>query len=141
MMQKGDKMIRFLENPHQVLLSAVNELYPDVDAEIIFLDKESYSDFTDNTESYACVKFPNHGNPLIAVSIDVPYVASIELIAHEIAHVVCGYTDDPEKAHGEQWQNVFTKINELYCQKVDELFEDAGNELIKVMTDATTGSN
>ena len=101
---KGNKMIKFLENPHQILLDAVNELYPNADADIIFLDKESYDEFVENKESYACVKFTDNLKPLIVVCIDVPYVASIELIAHEIAHVVCGYTDDPEKAHGEEWK-------------------------------------
>lgn len=135
---KGEKMIKFLENPHQILLDAVNELYPNADADIIFLDKESYDEFVENKESYACVKFTDNLKPLIVVCIDVPYVASIELIAHEVAHVVCGYTDDQEKAHGEEWESVFTKINELYCQKVDEIFEDAGNSLVKVITDVST---
>lgn len=138
---KGDKMIKFLENPHQILLDAVNELYPNVDADIIFLDKESYDEFVENKESYVCVKFTDNLKPLIAVCIDVPYVASIELIAHEVAHVVCGYTDDPEKAHGKEWQNVFTKINEKYSQLVDDVFENAGNELVKVMNDVSTRNN
>lgn len=138
---KGDKMIKFLENPHQILIDVVNELYPSADAEIIFLDKESYDEFVDDKESFACVKFVEQGSPLIAICIDVPYVASIELIAHEIAHVVCGYTEDEEKAHGQEWQDVLTKINEKYCQKVDEIFEDAGNELIKAMYYAATRSS
>lgn len=138
---KGDKMIKFLENPHKILLDAVNELYPNADADIIFLDKESYDEFVENKESYACVKFTDSLKPLIVVCIDVPYVASIELIAHEVAHIVCGYTDDPEKAHGEEWQNVFTKINEKYCQLVDDVFENAGNELVKVMNDVSTRDN
>lgn len=141
MNMKGDKMIKFLENPHQILLDAVNELYPNADADIIFLDKESYDEFVENKESYACVKFTDNLKPLIVVCIDVPYVASIELIAHEIAHVVCGYTDDPEKAHGEEWKTVFTKINERYSQKVDEVFEDAGNALVKAMNDVSTRNN
>lgn len=141
MNMKGDKMIKFLENPHQILLDAANELYPNADADIIFLDRESYDEFVENKESYACVKFTDNLKPLIVVCIDVPYVASIELIAHEIAHVVCGYTDDPEKAHGKEWEDVFTKINERYCQKVDDVFEDAGNALVKVMNDVSTRNN
>lgn len=141
MNMKGDKMIKFLENPHQILLDAVNELYPNADADIIFLDKEAYDEFVENKESYACVKFTDNLKPLIVVCIDVPYVASIELIAHEIAHVVCGYTDDSEKAHGKEWEDVFTKINERYCQKVDDVFEDAGNALVKVMNDVSTRNN
>ena len=133
------KMIKFLENPHQVILDVVNELYPDVDADIIFLDKESYDEFAgEKKDSYACVSFPDNGTkPLIAIAIEVPYVASIELIAHEIAHVVCGYTDNEEKAHGKEWESVFSKINEAYCNKVDEIFGDACDALIRAENDTT----
>lgn len=137
------KMIKFLENPHQILLDAVNELYPGIEADIIFLDKESYDEFAgEKKDSYACVSFSDNGTkPLIAIAIEVPYVASIELIAHEVAHVVCGYTDDEEKAHGKEWKDVFTKINELYCKKVDEIFGEACDELMRTSNDTTRNTN
>jgi hypothetical protein len=121
---KGEQMLKFLENPHQILLDVINELYPDINADIIFLDEESYSDFApEDKESVACVNFPdNGGNPILAICMGVPYVETIELIAHEAAHVICGYTDDETVAHGEEWQSVFENINKAYCKKVEEIF-------------------
>ena len=40
----------------------------------------------------------------------MPFVGMIEIIAHEVSHVVAGF----EKGHGQEWEDVFEIINQEF---------------------------
>lgn len=51
--------------------------------------------------------FDNEGKkPIIAIDSEIPCYVSVEIIAHEAAHVIAGHGAD----HGEQWEAVFDEI-------------------------------
>ena len=121
---KGEQMLKFLENPHQILLDVINELYPDINADIIFIDEESYKEFApEDKELYGCITLPdNLETPMMVICTSAAYTATIELIAHEAAHLVRGCIEDGTGGHDEEWRSVFENINKAYCQKVEEIF-------------------
>ncbi len=83
-----------------ILLDIFNTTYPEHDCVIEFVQG-----MHDKEQAYGCT---DYGDPII-VSIDASLAVSdaIEIIAHELAHVVAGY----HARHSDKWENVFTDIN------------------------------
>lgn len=107
-------MIKIINEPYQLLFDVVEKLYGKIDAEIQFAPMEE-------GEGAGCTTFTDdNGTPLITVNASIPFIATIEIIAHEIAHVIAGI----KNAHNEKWQKVFSDIHEHYNRAI----EDDANE-------------
>jgi hypothetical protein len=117
-------------NPWQIMLDVLNEKYPGFDAEISFLEPKSFKETLQDKNNYdtlvpdgiedACgfTFFDNEGKkPIIVIDSEIPCYASVEIIAHEAAHVIAGHGAD----HGEQWEAVFDEIYVAYCAKMAEI--------------------
>jgi len=67
--------------------------------------------------------------PVVEVSTNIPFTAMIEILAHELAHVIAGI----ESGHGEKWDAIFEAIHRKY----NELEE---KEMIKYGKEVAAGS-
>jgi hypothetical protein len=107
--------MKFINNPFDILTEIIQENYPDVDCDIYIGEQ-----LTDGKETFGCTLFPEEEGERIA--IEVHYTMSlndtVEIIAHELAHVIAGI----EAEHGEEWERVFDDIHVKYQQKLDERF-------------------
>ncbi len=109
-------MIRMLNDPFQLLIEVIKELYGDIKAEVQFAPVDEGAGYTE---------FPDDGSiPLITISVEIPFHATIEIFAHEIAHVVVGI----ENEHNEKWEKVFSDIHEHYTKKIEQKFEEQKKE-------------
>ncbi len=55
--------------------------------------------------------FPNDGStPQIRLSPHIPMKHLLEILAHELAHVIAG----PDAGHGDVWERAFSEIHEEY---------------------------
>lgn len=99
---------KIANNPFDIVFQAVNELYPNTEARIQF-------DPTLNMEEqeYGYTEFGESGTlPIVGINPELPVSAAIEILAHELAHVIVGYIAD----HGPEWEKVFSEINDKYTE-------------------------
>jgi len=99
--------MKFTNNPFDTVIQAVKELYPNTKALIQFnpnLRGREYKECGKTT-------FPDDGDtPLVDISTNIPFEAMVEILAHELAHVVAGV----EAEHSDKWMDVFDAIKLKY---------------------------
>jgi len=99
-------MLVIANDPFKTLFEAVYELYPDLKANIQFNPELSFED-----DEFGCTTFPDDGStPLIDINPQLTVLDALEIIVHEIAHVVCG----PDHEHDKEWKRVFSQIHEKF---------------------------
>lgn len=123
------RMIKYELNPFNLILDVCNKLYPDTKAQIIFsppgdfetMVKEYNVPLDDEELPCGFTFFPDDDTqPLIVINSDIPCHAAIEIISHEIAHVIAGY----DAGHGGLWQVEFDKIHQAYCKAYEDTIND-----------------
>jgi predicted SprT family Zn-dependent metalloprotease len=61
--------------------------------------------------------FPDSGGiPLILINPEIPVSGALEVMAHELAHVIVGPDKPP---HGKEWKKAFAWIHREYCKRVE----------------------
>lgn len=127
-------MIKIFCDPLNQTIQAINELYPDLETQI------QYNPDIDTNECVGYTIFPckedmeTEGNikiPVIEISPVIPYMAVVEVLSHEVAHVVVGDLPEGEDEHGEKWKTVMDKIEKKYIEigyKEMESLESGSNE-------------
>lgn len=99
-------MISYGNNPVQDVIDICNRLYPKLNCELIFAEGIKEKD-----DACAATVWPDDGSePQIWIDVSASYSATVELIAHEFAHVVAGH----ESGHGQEWEKVFDEINSKF---------------------------
>lgn len=106
--------IKWVNSPLQAVMKAVKNLFPTIDAKIIWNPNIKFKRFL-WFKFGACgyTLFPDNPKDQIEVHIstNIPFGAMIETLAHELAHVAVGETVEE---HGEEWENAFSLIHEEY---------------------------
>ena len=106
----------FKNDPFAMIYQAFKRLYPDRPCEIWW--DVPQDDEVDKT-AYGVTNLPDDGGvPQVFVYPDYPVKQQVEVLAHELAHVVVG----PEHGHDEIWDAAFEAIKQEYCRIGDELF-------------------
>jgi hypothetical protein len=108
-------MIEF-NNPLQEIINVSIDLFPDI------LNKNIYIQFdprlgSKETEGPYGETFLDDETKDIIVSIsgNLPIIENIEILAHELSHVIVGI----ENEHNEAWENVFNEIFVEYSRRID----------------------
>lgn len=109
-------MIKII-NPLEHLISLVSKKYPNLKCLILF-----NSDYQKENEGYANTLFPDDGSdPIITIDGSVPFTDCLELIAHELSHVICHQefkidltTKSEKESHNDIWEKEFQSIFELF---------------------------
>lgn len=118
-------MIKYDLNPFNLILEVTNQLYPEHNARISFVPEDAFKEMLKeykSPEKDACgfTLFDDEGKtPLIIINAEIPCWASVEIISHEIAHVVAGIEAD----HGEKWEAEFNKIHSEYLKAFENKME------------------
>ena len=105
-------MIKF-NNHIETVIKIVSEKYADISAKIEVVENmpEGFSQ-----DSLGCTLFPDDGTmPIIFIRYDLPYVGFIDILAHELAHVIVGPNAE-EDEHGELFQKAYDWINTEYLK-------------------------
>jgi hypothetical protein len=94
-------------DPFQDVIKVVEKLYGKQKWEIYF--DSSLGKRKGSTLGYTC--FPIDGSiPYACVSSNISVDNAVEILVHEIAHLICGVTE----GHGKKWENTFIKILKEY---------------------------
>lgn len=111
-------MFRLLFDPVSLILTVANKLYPGHDVEIYVVDELPQDE---SSPVYGMTSFPEtSGVPVIGISAELPLSSTMEVIAHEIAHVVAGKDAD----HDEQWEEVFLSLHAEYMRQLELMAAD-----------------
>lgn len=112
--------MNIINDPIQLLQQVMDKHYPDVKVDIYFGESE-----TNGIDKLGVTLFPDDGSePIIEVNPNIPLAHIAEIIAHELAHVICGVEAD----HGEEWERVFEDISQLFFKGYTDLMEQHGEE-------------
>ena len=114
--QKGQNMLKIINNPIDLVFEAFEELYPNFKAHIQFdpdlrgLEYEECGFCTfDNNEIY------------IGISTSIPFEAMAETLGHELAHAII-WKDYKGDGHTKEWEDVFNQIFEKYMEIGEKRF-------------------
>ncbi|SHJ74892.1 M78 family metallopeptidase domain-containing protein [Tepidibacter formicigenes] len=96
-------MIKYINNPFEDIVKIMNDIDPNINADIQFNPSLKGKDFGE----CGMVTFPaDDSTPLIDISTNIPFEAMIEVLAHELAHIIAG----EESEHNTEWNKAFQKI-------------------------------
>lgn len=96
-------------NPYTLVLEVFNDLYPGHDVEVGFAPEAKCDG------GFAFTVFPDDGSkPEVWIGVHTPVEASIEVIAHELAHVAVGI----DAEHGPAWEAAFEAIHAEYAKRM-----------------------
>jgi hypothetical protein len=105
--------MEFINNPFDMVIQAVKELYPDTKAYIQFNPYMKYHKFLCfHIGECGCTTFNSGSIPVIDISTHIPFEAMIEILAHELSHVVAG----EKHGHDETWNKIFDNIHKRYTE-------------------------
>lgn len=108
-------------DPIPVVFQAYLNLYPDKLPDLIQL---TWSE-EPMEEGWGETIFRHDGKIVIQINNKLPLEHYPEVMAHELAHVAVGMTDDP---HGPEWERVFSTIHREFERLVAELLERRQND-------------
>jgi len=112
-------MIEFYDPLVDVIQATVN-LYGDVDAIIQYhpeLKRSWKPSLRFGRRVCGETYFPDdEATPVISLNPDIPLKHIIEILAHELAHVVVGYDRD----HDSDWKYAFDRIHDEYLKISEE---------------------
>lgn len=103
-------MIKMLYNPFDMIFEAIKRVC-DVEATLIFVREE------DCDEAWGFMQKNDDGSFTIAINSKIPLEHSLEVIAHEAAHIMAKSNEKQKGAeHDEEWEMWFDNINREYMQ-------------------------
>lgn len=111
----------FKNDPYEIVWKAFKELYPNKECSVYFDDEmDLYKD--DGSPIYGFTNFPSEQSDkiIVCVSSEISVSDSIEILAHELAHVAVGESFE----HGKEWEEAFDKIHKRYYEIGKEMFGD-----------------
>lgn len=107
-------MFKIINDPIKCLLDTVNKMYPEVDCEIQYDDSMNMYE-----DEFGCTIFPDDGSkPYIVLNPELNIGNLVEIIAHEVAHVIAG----KEAEHNDKWQIIFDEIYNAFQEDFTNLF-------------------
>lgn len=109
--KRRNVVVRF--NPFDLVLDSFAALYPSHRASIVW--SEAPEDAGDSP-AFGHTCWPDAGgDPEIAIFMHTPLSGAVEVLAHELAHVVAG----PDAEHGPCWETAFAAIHQEYERRFD----------------------
>ena len=106
-------------NPIALMLEVFEERYPDSDCLVVFADAEEAG----GEKGCGLTLFPDDGSrPRVVVDVSIPFFATLEILAHELSHVVCGEKED----HGPEWEATMKHLYDLWSAKFLQAMDEAG---------------
>lgn len=104
----------FVNDPFAMVWEAFKTLYPDKECECSW--NPLLEDEEENGEPiYGYTHFGDDGTVLVCVGTGLPINHSVEIFAHELAHVAVG----KDHEHDEAWEQAFEAIYQEYNRMIE----------------------
>lgn len=103
-------MIVFVNDPLRVICEIAHEIKPDIEVDV---------QYHEGLEGAGCTTFPDDGErPLIDINPAIPFGAVVEILAHELSHVIVGKTEGD--GHTPEWKKTFNEIHKRYEARITQ---------------------
>jgi hypothetical protein len=97
------------EDPIRTVVDIFERLYPSNEVTINFVQG-----MYEEVQAYGETFFPDNGSsPVISIDVSMPLIGVVDVISHELSHVVMG----KGKAHCKEWEEIFNRINNEFNGK------------------------
>ena len=111
-----------INNPFDIVEEAFKNLHPDKSYKA-YIDTDVRDDKGET--AFGVTLFQEDGSePTVFISADLKLSDSVEIFAHELAHVAAGV----DEGHGEMWEHEFEKIFKEYNRIGIERFGEPQEE-------------
>lgn len=104
----------FENDMFSLVYQAFRNLYPDKECRCQWLPEIKQED---GSPAFGVTTFSDDGDVLVEVSAGISVGDSVEVFAHELAHVAVGEAG----GHGVEWENAFNAIFREYARLGEEL--------------------
>lgn len=101
-------------NPFQKVIDAAIKVYPELECIIQFDPRLECPPYGETWWSSEVNEIP-----VISISSELTIENSLEILAHELAHVIAGLEAD----HNDEWKHIFSKIHRQYNED-NEFYEE-----------------
>lgn len=108
----------FLNDPYAMVWQAFQTMFPDKTCNVYW-----YPNLSPDPEGkpvYGTTVFRDDGKVLVFVDAMLSVNNAVEILAHELAHVAVGFSDEDD--HRPEWEAAFESIKQEYERIGDELF-------------------
>lgn len=109
-------MITWFNTPFQDVIDATLRLCPNTKCQVGF-----EQDLQEKEGAYGATQFCEDGTIYIELDANTSVVNLIEILAHELAHVIINRVEEDD--HGEEWERVFEEIFKEYNRYCNEKYE------------------
>ena len=109
----------FLNDPFAMVWQAFQNLYRDKNCDV-YWDPNLQPDEAGKSV-YGVTVFNDDGKVLVFVDAMISVNNAVEILAHELAHVVAGFEEGKDD-HGPAWETAFESIKQEYGRIGDALF-------------------
>lgn len=116
-------MITWLNTPFEDVIQATKNLYGDINCEIL-IDPELATE----EECYGMTQWIEDGRVLITLDGRTSIERLIEILGHELAHVVVDRTEKDD--HGQIWEEVFDNIFKEYNRYCERKYSDKNQKKV-----------
>ena len=117
-------MITFVD-PARILVQVVESNF-DINVKIEYVSgMNNLCDKILFRKKYGMTFFPDNGSdPIIQLDCNLSVKDAVEVLAHELAHVIAGI----DKNHGKEWEDIFSEIHELYTTEFNREIKNTYGE-------------
>lgn len=125
-------MIKYKINPFELIVDVCNKLYPSLVADIYFVPTDVMYEILKDNDSHEQEAFgialqsKDGDRHVIYVNSDIPTHCCIEVVGHEVAHLIAGY----ERDHDDTWNSEYEKIHDAYEERYDTIITHLEQELV-----------
>ena len=104
-------MIKWTNTPLDDVIKCAEKVYGQISCtiEIVPIEEE---------KTYGCTTFCDDGEIVVTLNAAIPYMYLLEILAHELAHVIAGKGHD----HDETWEKIFDNIHKEYDRYAREKY-------------------
>lgn len=106
--------MRIVNDPFRLLIKIAKDKYPHLKAKVAFTNEMPKHGM--KKEPCGVTLWPEGaGTPEILIHAGIPVSGAVEVLAHEIAHLIAGH----DSKHGPKWRKAFNWMHRRYCEEVE----------------------
>lgn len=108
-------MIKWFNTPFEDVIQSATNIYGELNCEIGFNPKLHCEE-----EAYGVTQWCEDGTVVVQLDADTSITHLIEILAHELAHVIIGKDEE----HTEKWEKAFDNIFKEYNRYCKEKYNE-----------------
>jgi hypothetical protein len=111
--------VEFINNPYDGIIEAVTNLYGEIDCKVQYNPAIE----SEMNGSHGCTIYGENGIIYIDISTNIPFIQTVEVLAHELAHLVrskVNSENEDSEGHDKYWDIIFDNIFNEYNRIAQE---------------------